>query len=306
MQPGLPDAAELEADWGARVRANREQVDRFREIADPTDFYAPVTAMFRDDPTRTDDPVLNRLLALAEPADTWLDIGAGAGRYALPLARAVREVVAIDPSPGMLATLATEMDHWHIKNIRAMRGRWPEWTPDMEAALAGEHGAARSSSRAAATPDWPAVDVALMAHVGYDIEAIGPFVDAMDRVARRRCSAVLMEHSPASVGDPFWPPIHGEPRVALPALPEFLALLLARGTLFEVALTVRSPRRWASRSDLAQFLRRGLWVAPDSPKARQLDTLLEAMPPESDGSLVIDRGQRLGVVSWEPSQAAAT
>jgi SAM-dependent methyltransferase len=314
MGPGRPDAAELEADWASRVRGNREQVDRLREVADPTDFYAPVTAMFRDDPTRTDDPVLNRLLALAEPADTWLDIGAGAGRYALPLARAVREVVAIDPSPGMLATLATEIDHWHIKNIRTVGGRWPEWTPELGAALAadmgGEQGVASgspaaSSPHAAATPDWPAVDVALMAHVGYDIEAIGPFVDAMNRVARRRCVAVLMEHSPASVADPFWPPIQGEPRVALPALPEFLAFLLARGCLFEVVLTVRSPRRWASRSDLAQFLRRGLWLAPDSPKARRLDALLEGQPLESDGSLVIDHGQRIGIVSWEPPQVAA-
>jgi len=330
MAPEIPDSATLEAEWAARVRGNREQVDRLREVADPTDFYAPVTAMFRDDPTRTDDPVLNRLLTLAEPGDAWLDIGAGAGRYALPLARAVREVVAIDPSAGMLATLATEMDQWRIANIRAVRGRWPEWTPELEAAIgapgdalpAAEAGAFSAAGVASAgpardfgqspaaapaagqSPDRPLVDVALMAHVGYDIEAIGPFVDAMNRVARRRCVAVLMERSPASVSDPFWPPIHGEQRVALPALPEFLALLLARGTLFEVTLTVRSPRRWASRSDLAQFLRRGLWLATDSPRAGRLDALLEAQALEPDGGIVVDRGQRIGIVSWEPPQVA--
>ena len=79
----------LEASWAARVRANAEQVDRFREVPDGTDFYAPVTGLFRADPTRTDEPALDALLRLVRPGERWLDIGAGAGRYALPLARAL-------------------------------------------------------------------------------------------------------------------------------------------------------------------------------------------------------------------------
>src|SRR4029079_1706795 len=78
--------AVLEARWAARVRENAAQVDRHREIPDGSDFYAPVTGLFRADPTRTDEPVLQELLMLAQPGETWLDIGAGAGRYALPLA----------------------------------------------------------------------------------------------------------------------------------------------------------------------------------------------------------------------------
>ncbi len=42
--------AMLEAAWAARVRANREQVDRVREVPDGADFYAPVTGLFRADP----------------------------------------------------------------------------------------------------------------------------------------------------------------------------------------------------------------------------------------------------------------
>ena len=76
----------LETAWAARVRANAEQVDRFREVPDGADFYAPVTGLFRADPRRTDEPVLDALLRSIEPGETWLDIGAGAGRYALPIA----------------------------------------------------------------------------------------------------------------------------------------------------------------------------------------------------------------------------
>ena len=48
----------IEAAWGARVRANGDQVERVREVPDDADFYAPVRSLFRADPTRTDDPVL--------------------------------------------------------------------------------------------------------------------------------------------------------------------------------------------------------------------------------------------------------
>ena len=57
-------ARAIEAAWAARVRANRDQVERIREVPDGTDFYAPVNSLFRADPTRTDDPVLDALLRL--------------------------------------------------------------------------------------------------------------------------------------------------------------------------------------------------------------------------------------------------
>ena len=53
------DLAELA--WAEQVRANREQVDRVREVPDGADFYAPVSGLFRVDPDRRDDPVLAAL-----------------------------------------------------------------------------------------------------------------------------------------------------------------------------------------------------------------------------------------------------
>ena len=118
-------SADAIAAWGDRVRANRDQVDRLREVPDGPDFYARVTSLFRADPRRTSEPVLDLLLAQARPEDTWLDIGAGGGRYALPLALAVREVIAIDPSAGMLAVLRELMQEHAIANVRVIVGRWP-------------------------------------------------------------------------------------------------------------------------------------------------------------------------------------
>ncbi len=119
------DRTAAEAAWGARVRAHHEQSARVRETPEGGDFYAPVSRLFVADPHRTDDEVLDHLLPLARPNDTWLDIGAGAGRYALPLALRVREVVALDPSPGMLAALREQAAEHRIANVRAVEGRWP-------------------------------------------------------------------------------------------------------------------------------------------------------------------------------------
>ena len=97
LRPAASDALRA---WAARVRSNREQVEQLRE-ANPTDFYAPVAGMFRADPKRRDEPTLEVLRSIVQPGDGVLDIGAGGGRYALPLALQAREVIAVEPSEAM-------------------------------------------------------------------------------------------------------------------------------------------------------------------------------------------------------------
>ncbi len=293
--PDVDVAADLarvaELAWSDRVRRNRAQVERFREAPDGPDFYACVSAIFRDDPDRTGDPVLDVLRRHARPGDSWLDIGAGAGRYALPLARTVREVIAVDPSTSMLQELRSAGTEHAIANVRIVAGRWPD-------------AVATTGPLAGSLP----VDVALIAHVGYDIEAIGPFVDAMERAARRICLAVLMERSPALIAEPFWPPLHGEPRVALPALPAFTDLLAARGRRPEVEMVDASRRRWTTREELERYVRRQTWVAPGSEKDRRMLSLLdEWLVTNDDGSVELSVAEplRVGVVSWSPAGAAA-
>jgi SAM-dependent methyltransferase len=272
--------------WGAQVRANREQVDRIREVGDG-DFYATTTGLFQADPRRPDaeDATLAALRGLVGPGETWLDIGAGAGRYAMPLALAVGpagQVIAVETSAAMLAALRDGLVQHDIGNDRIVDGRWP----------LGE-----------GVLPVPAGDVALIAHVGYDIEAIGPFLEAMERAARREYLAVLMERSPASLAEAFWPPIHGEPRIALPALPAFVDLLHARGRGPSVELVESSRRRWASRTEVEAFIRRQTWVATGSTKDRRMLALLDEWLVETaDGGveLTVAEPLRIGLVAWQP------
>jgi len=218
-----PSATEVYAAWRARVVAERAQTDRCREVADPADFYSPTAHRFRFDPDAPLDAAGQALEARARPLDTWLDVGAGGGRYALPIARVTRRVIAVDPSPAMLDTLRAGMAATGVRNVDIVETRWPPdgWMTDP------------------AVLDPFRADVALMAHVGYDIEDIESFLGALEAVAGRRCIALMGESAMTTVGARYWAPVHGERRVPLPALPDLISVLLARGRLPEVTLVDR-------------------------------------------------------------------
>jgi SAM-dependent methyltransferase len=267
-----PSAEAALSAWAARVRANREQVDQFRE-ATPRDFYAPIAGMFRADPRRSDDPALEALRKLVHADDAVLDIGAGGGRLALPLALVARRVVAIEPSEGMLRVLRESIAEYSVSNIEVVDSRWPS--------------------------DITQSDVALISHLGYDVEDIGPFLDAMESAARRLCVAVLLEQPPPTEADRLWPAIHGVERAALPALPEFLALLLARGRLFELQLVERPPQNYAHPDHMLAWLRQQLWTKPDGEKDVALQQVLRDSLLERDGQYALSRSPvRVGIVTW--------
>jgi SAM-dependent methyltransferase len=283
-QQGPSELDRALARWADRVRANREQVDRFREVPDGADFYAPVTAQFRADPGRANDAQLESLLALARRDETWLDIGAGAGRFALPLARHVRRVIALDPSAGMLAALGEAMADHGIDNIDIRQGRWPG---------AWEEGDAAGDPLAA--------DVALLAHGGYDIEWIGPFLDAMEACAGRLCVALLMDRQPSATVDVFWPAVHGEPRIDLPGWREFVEVLRLRGRAPDIEEVSRARRAFGSVDDVAAFARRNLWLAPGSEKDRRLrDVAAERAIRGPDGWYLEAEDPPVAVVTWVP------
>jgi SAM-dependent methyltransferase len=279
--PLRPTRAEAAAAWAARVQAEHAQVERLREVKDPDDFYAPMAEHFGQDPRRDDDPALDALLAGAHEDERWLDIGAGGGRYALPLALRVAWVHAVEPSPSMLAVLRRGMAEHGIHNIDVSAGRWP---PAADRPMAA---------------DLPPVDVALLAHVGYDVEDFDGWLDAAEAIAGRRCVVVMRADAGASAGHLLWHEIHGEPRVPYPMLPELLVLLLARGAVPEVRLTERREWGYASREELMEASRRQLWLRPGSSKDRRLAQLLAGRAVEREGSWWLDAPHPLdGIVSW--------
>jgi ubiquinone/menaquinone biosynthesis C-methylase UbiE len=66
------------------------------------------------------------------PSSRVLDIGAGPGTLAIPLSGIVRQVTAVEPSPGMLECLYENIEQREIHNITTIRKKWEDVDPEMD------------------------------------------------------------------------------------------------------------------------------------------------------------------------------
>jgi len=270
--PLHPDPQELYADWARIVAAEKEQVERLREWQE-ADYYAPVAHHFAVDPHRTDDPVLDVLYSLGGPGTRWLDIGAGGGRYALPLAVSGRPVVAVEPSESMRAVLQQGIEDHNVSNIDIVTGRWP------------------------AVADGITVDATLMAHVNYDLPNIGEVLDAAEAAASQWCCVVTMDRAPSGGYVELWEAVHGEERYLLPAMRELLQVLLARGATPEVQIVERQFRTM-DEEDMRSNARRRLWLSEGSEKDQKLQRLIDGMLARGESDWGFPSA--IAVITWQP------
>ena len=272
-----PSAAEAAEAWRELVIAEREQVESLPDRPRPEDFYAPVAESFKADPRRTDEPLLDALRGLVQPNETWIDIGAGGGRYTLPIALMAKRVYAVEPSAGMRSALAEAARDNGIDNVEVFDERWP--------------GASTA----------PVADVAFISHVGYDIAEIGAFLDLMDAHATRLCVDVMFSEAPITEWAPFWAPVHGEPKHLLPSAGEMMTLLFARGHTPEVRF-IDVPRRVFPDLDTVQrSARRPLWVVEGSEQDKRLAAAVRDLAVRVEGGYTLSRvPRRLGILTWRP------
>lgn len=273
-----PDVASAASAWADLVEANREQVLRLQERVDGADFWKGMAGTFKVDPNRTDDPILNGLRRRIQAGDHWLDVGAGGGRFGLPLARSLERLTAVEPSDSMREVLREGMQEHSITNIDIIEGRW-------------EH------------VEAPVAEVALIAHVGYDIDNLVPFLQKLEKHARRQCVAVMLDRQPASNFGALFEAVLGEPQATLPALKEFVALQYARNRLVDIETIEVAPWSFADREDAMKNLRWRFWINEGTALDRKLDELLDEHVKEVDGRWMVpgSRGY-VGIVSW-PGEA---
>lgn len=274
LRPSEPAAA---AAWAAMVDADAEQVARVREPEPSKDFYAPIAPRFRAGARPSVE--LPALLAYAEPGDTWLDIGAGGGRFALPLSDHVARVIAVEPSESMRAVLGEAVRERARPNIEVRDVYWPHpvWATD--------------------------VDVSFAAHSIYDVREILPFLDAMERHTRRRCIAVLSDRPRGAHLARLFEAVHGEAFAPLPALREFVALLAARGRRFDLTTIDGEQPAVVSVDEAAAEARRLLWLVAGSEKDRRSRALIEEWWATPGGVRLPAARGHFGIVSWHPPAA---
>jgi SAM-dependent methyltransferase len=117
------------------ARLWRNLVERFRE--EPTQSEKSMMARWRkrarsraySEERRKhdrDDPLMQFVLGRLAPEDTVLDVGAGIGRWSIPMARECKKVTALDRLPGMLEIIRENASCEGVENIETIQGDWQE------------------------------------------------------------------------------------------------------------------------------------------------------------------------------------
>ena len=267
-----PNAQAALDAWRTLVEADNEQVRRVSERDLSADYYAPITDRFRPDARPSQElPVLEALL---RPEDTWIDIGAGGGRLAIPLAGRVQRVIAVEPSEAMRGTLEAAGRDAGLDNIEVVAGSWPD---------------AQASG-----------DVTLSAHAVYDIADIGPWIEAMERASSRLCVMVLFDRARGHAWADVFAAVHGEPMAALPAAREFLAVLGALGRAYEVRTIIAEPMGPIPEEAAFTQARRICWLVEGSAGDRRLQAYLRQRYFVGAGYALPSMRRATYVITWMP------
>ena len=230
------------------------------------------------DPHRTDDPVLNALYALLGKDADVLDVGGGAGRYALPLATRARRVTVVEPSEDSTELLRERVAEAGLTNITVINESWE----DAEA---------------------PMADIVLCSMVLHHVADAVPFVAKMQRHARDRVVLVEMMETPGAAEIPFYERVHGSAPAPLPGLPMVLGLLWAMDVFPDVTmLSAEAAALDADRDSALEHLRRRLAVEEGTEADERLRAAADELLEETPAGMIV-RGvapRRQAIVAWRP------
>jgi SAM-dependent methyltransferase len=115
------------ARWAALQASSTDASNRLDEAVDLAFWDRVADDYDRGALARRVPAVLQRVRELIPPGASLLEIGAGTGGFALPLARHASQVTALDYSPAMLRVLCRKLDEDRsITNVSAIQARWED------------------------------------------------------------------------------------------------------------------------------------------------------------------------------------
>ena len=158
-------------------------------------------------------PTHRRVVEVLPLGGALLDVGCGGGAASLPVAPPARRIVAVDQDPRMLDALVDLAGG--RAEVDPVEGRWPD--------VADRVGT---------------VDVAVCAHVAYNVPDLAAFVEALTRLARRRVVLELSAVHPQSSVTPLWRRFWGLDRPTGPTAED------AQAVIREATGAETSAERW--------------------------------------------------------------
>ncbi len=270
--------------WKDKVAAHHEQSTRARNGhgETETDSWRPIGSLFMADPLRTHDQILNRISMGINKGISVIDVGGGAGRYALPLALAAKHVTVVEPSQAMVEILREQAEASGISNLSVVQASWED---------------AKLDSR----------DVVLCSHVVDGTLDVSGFVGKLNDHARQRVIMVESMESPQTIFAPFWERVHGEWRMNLPGIPELMGVLWEMGLHPELEMFEPTPvQAVPTREAALTLLRSVLSIDPESDKDQKLHSAVNELAIETPKGLEIKNAKprREALISWRPEPNA--
>jgi SAM-dependent methyltransferase len=253
------------ADVMASPEGEAQMIDRWRRVARQLDRGERAEA----------DVLLSYVRQRLEPEATVLDIGAGVGRWTIPLAQRVRRVTAIEPLAGMRQVLLERVAAHGLANVTLVETPW----------LAAE-----------VAPH----DACLAVHATYTTPDLLGFVEKMEASARA-CYLVLRIPAHDGLIGTLAARIHGRWHDS----PNFIVgynLLLSAGRYPHVVMELKATRHWVDRTldEAVARAKRHLKLTDPLHDAEIRDVLSRELRAGTDGYRWPD-GMRSALIWWERS-----
>lgn len=228
------------------------------------------TSYARSTHARGDD-FLQVLEPYLSPSKTLIDVGAGAGRHATPLAARLEWVTAVEPSEGMRSHIPPR------ENMTVIASTWE----DAEVAPA---------------------DLVICNHVMYGVADPVPFIEKLQKAARERVFVMMRETDLPHPAAELRKRLVGQTGPRLPRFSELFMLLVQIGVAPDVDF-IRYPivTRYASMEEAMTDSRALFGEGWDEDRAR---VELAALLRRDGDELVFEGGVALsGVAHWKPQKS---
>ena len=233
-------------DYAALIEAVDAQRERLQGPRGADIWGGETAKRFRADPKRRLEDNHEVLAAFVRPDDVFVDAGGGAGRLSLPMALRCRQVINVDPSPGMGREFRESAAEAGISNASFVLSDWLD--------AGGVRG-----------------DVVLAANVTYFVRDIGRFAAGLEAAARRRVIIVVWSVANPMHNAVLFKMVYGEEQALVPGHAQLLPALWEMGILPDVRFLPQGitfdgvpqlPEFPQSKDDAVEMALAGIWLAP--------------------------------------------
>jgi 2-polyprenyl-3-methyl-5-hydroxy-6-metoxy-1,4-benzoquinol methylase len=217
----------------------------------------------------------------ANQGSTVLDVGAGTGGWAIPMARLARKVTAIEPSSEMIRFMTENLRSEGISNVEIVQASWPEGEKEI-----GTH------------------DFSLCSHAMYGCPDLPSFVRAMGDATRKICLMLIRAPSHdgimAKAAMRIWGHPHGSPNFQVA-----YGAMLQMGIYPHVYMGTPDqwePRTSASPEEAVAEVKRRFGLPSHSEHDGFLQNLIESRLTFQEGKYVWPREVRSALIYWDGDQ----